>query len=210
MLSRLFGFRKRDPMWDHFIHRAPADPNGNLVPTLTQASEGRVFPVKDNDPDPGVMARKIKDLALWWGADLVGIASLTPGQASLETASAPSDDASKQSGNAESPRYRYAVVFVLFSDHNPKEAQGIGGQYVLQRGAVVVQHMGAYIREIGFQATKSNLDPIPLAEAAGLGKLERRGELKVRGRRQHAHVPHAVVTDLPLAADVESPDSLRK
>ena len=202
-------------MWDHFIHRAPADPNGNLVPALTQASEGRVFPVKDNDPDPGVMAQKIRDLALWWGADLVGIVPVVPAQlqedqAALEEPLEPQEAASGRAENAEPPRYRHAIVFVLFSDYDPKEAQGIGGQYVLQRGAVVVQHVGAYIREIGFQATKSSLDPLPLAEAAGLGQLDRRGELKVRGRRQHAHVPLAVVTDLPLAMDVEAPLSGRE
>ena len=206
MLARLFKGKNRDPLWEHFIKTSPVDPNGNLAPALIDASAGRVFPVKGNDPDPAGMAQKIKDLALWWGAELVGIVPLEPVQAGLEpptgeTRIDPSGDASTQAAGEESTARRFAIVFVLSSEYDPEESPGIGGQYVLQRGAVVVQHVGAYIREIGFQANKCDLDPLPLAEAAGLGKVDRRGRLTVRGQRRHAHVPRAVVTNLPLAAD---------
>ena len=75
----MFNRKRSDPMWDHFINRPPVDPNGDLVTALVGGREGRVFPVKSNEPDPAVMSENLKHLARWWGADLVGIVPLPPG-----------------------------------------------------------------------------------------------------------------------------------
>ena len=89
-MAGLFNRKKSDPMWDHFINRPPADPDSDLVAALGRGGEGRVFPVKSNEPDPVVMSQNLKHLARWWGADLVGIVPLPPGHDQVVT---PSGDA---------------------------------------------------------------------------------------------------------------------
>ena len=178
-MAGLFNRKKSDPMWDHFINRPPADPDSDLVAALGRGGEGRVFPVKSNEPDPVVMSQNLKHLARWWGADLVGIVPLPPGHDQVVT---PSGDAQPNSG-ADAPTSNwFVVVCALFSEYDPEVAKGTGGQFVRQRGAVVVQHLGAFIRETGFRAAKATFDPIPLAESAGLGKVDRQGKLKVEGK----------------------------
>ena len=193
-MAGLFKRKKSDPMWDHFVSQPLADPNGDMVAPLVGGSEGRVFPVKSNDADPAVMSQNLKHLARWWGADLVGIVPVPED-------SVPGAGAEPDPGTDGQTTYRFAVVTALFSEHDPEVARGIGGRFVMQRGAVVVQHLGAFIRETGFRAAKGAFDPIPLAEMAGLGKVDRQGKLKVEGKRGYVHVTQAVITDLPLAVD---------
>jgi hypothetical protein len=194
-------------MWDHFINRPPVDPNGDLVTALVGGREGRVFPVKSNEPDPVVMSENLKHLARWWGADLVGIVPLPPGhdQVVIPSGNAGPEDAqpdSQPDSGADDPAASwFVVVCALFSEYDPEVSKGVGGQFVRQRGAVVVQHLGAFIRETGFRASKAAFDPVPLAESAGLGKVDRQGNLKVDGKRGYVHLTQAVVTNLPLAVD---------
>ena len=206
-MSGLFNRKKSDPMWDHFINRPPVDSNGDLAAALVGGREGRVFPVKSNEPDPVVMSQNLKHLARWWGADFVGIVPLPPGQGQVVIPSGdaePEDappDAQPHSGAYEPTANWFVVVCALLSEYDPEVAKGTGGQFVRQRGAVVVQHLGAFIRETGFRAAKAAFDPIPLAESAGLGKVDRRGKLKMDGKSGYVHVTQAVVTNLPLAVD---------
>ena len=46
LLGRWLTGGSRDPLWDHFINRTPADPKNNLTPALQGAPEGRIYPVK--------------------------------------------------------------------------------------------------------------------------------------------------------------------
>ena len=200
-MAGLFNRKKSDPMWDHFINRPPVDSNGDLAAALVGGSEGRVFPVKSNEPDPVVMSQNLKHLARWWGADFVGIVPLPPGQGQVVIPSGdaePGDappDAQPHSGADVPTANWFVVVCALLSEYDPEVAKGVGG------GAVVVQHLGAFIRETGFKAAKAAFDPIPLAESAGLGKVDRQRNLKVDGKRGYVHVTQAVVTNLPLAVD---------
>ena len=239
MLARLFKGRKKDPMWDHFINRLPADPGGDLGPALIGAPEGRMFPVKSHDPDPAAMALNVKDLAKWWGADLVGIVDLAPN--SVYAVPAPVEAAGSNTSGFEAPpfeagppepdmiepappdrvsdvggpggddqgltesgdvlQFPFGIVCAYYADYDPDVAQGIGGRFVLQRGAVVNQHIGAFIREVGFRATKCKFDPLPLAELAGLGKVDKNGRFVTPHRSGHVHVAQIIVTTLPMTAD---------
>lgn len=197
-----------------------------------------MFPVKSHDPDPAAMALNVKDLAKWWGADLVGIVSLEPDSVYAKpaptepsltsqpfeappfeagppdpspTEPAPpdrlSDVVTPDDGEGEPPetgeglQYPFGIVCAFFAEYDPEVAQGIGGRYVFQRGAVVNQHIGAFIREVGFRATKSKFDPLPLAELAGLGKVDQRGRLVTQKKGGHVHVAQVIVTNLPMTAD---------
>ena len=239
MLARLFKGRKKDPLWDHFINLPPADPRGDLGPALIGAPEGRMFPVKSHDPDPAAMALNVKDLAKWWGADLVGIVSLAPDsvyavpapdQPEASNASGfeappfeagppepdmiepappdrisdagPSEDGGQDlSESGEALQFPFGIVCAYYADYDPEVAQGIGGRFVLQKGAVVNQHIGAFIREVGFRATKCKFDPLPLAELAGLGKVDKNGRFVTPQKARHVHVAQVIVTTLPMTAD---------
>ncbi len=186
LLSRWRKRRIRDPLWDHFIHHAPADPKNNLTPALQGAPEGRIYPVKTEVSDPHAMSRQIKELGRWFGADLVGIAAL--------------ESAHLQPGG-HSDQYPFAIVCGIATDYDPREAKGLGGRLAVQNGAVVNHHLRNYIRELGYRASIGGADPLGLASAAGLGTLDRSGRLVTRMRRAHIHVADAILTDLPLAPD---------
>ena len=50
-----------------------------MIASLRDAPDGMVFPSKTNNEDPAETASAVMALALWWGADLVGIVALEPG-----------------------------------------------------------------------------------------------------------------------------------
>ena len=239
MLARLFKGNKKESLWDHFINTPPADPKGDLGSALTGASEGRMFPVKSHDPDPAAMALNVKDLAKWWGADLVGIVGLEPG--SLYAIPAPAEPATSNTSGFEAPpfeagppepdmiepappdrisddattsdsdeerseaggalRYLFGIVCAYYAEYDPDVSKGIGGRYVIQRGGMVNQHIGAFIREVGFRATKCKFDPLPLAELAGLGKVDKNGRFVTQKKVGYVHVAQVIVTTLPMTAD---------
>jgi epoxyqueuosine reductase QueG len=62
--------------------------------------------------------------------------------------------------------------------------------------------LSAWIRELGFRATRSGeADAERLAAAAGLGKLNADGRLVAPGHGTKVHVADVILTDLPLVAD---------
>jgi hypothetical protein len=176
-----------DPLWEHFIYRAPADPKNNLTAALQGAPEGRIYPVKTEVSDPDTMSRQIKELGRWFGADLVGIAALQPSY--------------MQAGGQSDAQYPFAIVCAIASDYDPREAKGLGGQLAVQNGAVVNHHLRNYIRELGYRASSGGADPVAIATAAGLGQLDRHGRFVASIRSAHIHVADPVLTDLPLAPD---------
>ncbi len=70
----------RDPYWESFINRPPADPNNLITHALKQVRPGGVNPVRTEVHSPNVMSRHVKELAQFYGADQVGIVSLASGQ----------------------------------------------------------------------------------------------------------------------------------
>jgi epoxyqueuosine reductase len=203
LLDRWRAGGRRDPLWDHFIYRALADPKNNLTPALHGAPEGRIYPVKTEVSDPHTMSRQIKELAQWFGADLVGIAALQPahlqpgGQSDAEARG--SEDTGPPENSAR--QFSFAVVCAIATDYDPREAKGLGGQLAVQNGAVVNHHVRNYIRELGYRASIGGADPIAMAAAAGLGRLDSNGRLVTSTRAAHIHVADAILTDLPLAPD---------
>jgi hypothetical protein len=177
----------RDPLWDHFINRAPADPKNNLTPALQGAPEGRIYPVKTEVSDPHTMSRQIKELGQWFGASQVGIAALQPAHLSP--------------GSESDTPYPFALVCTIASDYDPGEAKGLGGQLAVQNGALVNHHLRNYIRELGYRASIGGADPIAVATTAGLGTVDSGGHFITSIRSAHIHVADAILTDLPLAPD---------
>jgi hypothetical protein len=165
---------KNDPYWEAFINRAPADPN-NLIPHgFKQVTPGGVNPVKTEVHSPNVMASHVKDLARFYGANLVGIVDLQD---------------------------RYGIVVIMRSDYDMRGAAGIGGQAPALKGLFATFTVGAYIRELGYSADASEQDRARVAVAAGLGVLDAEGRLVTREFGTKVHIADVLLTDLPLQPD---------
>jgi hypothetical protein len=165
---------KDDPFWESFINRAPADPN-NLIPHgFKQVQPGGVNPVRTEVHSPNVMATHVKELAQFYGADLVGIVQMED---------------------------RRGIVCVMRTDYDTRTALGIGGQTPALKGLFATFTVGAYIRELGYAADASDVDSERCAAAAGLGVLDAEGRLVTRQFGTGVYVADVLVTDLPLEAD---------
>jgi hypothetical protein len=137
------------------------------------------------------MSHQIKEFGRWVGAGLVGIAALQPAHL-------------QPSGQSDTP-YPFAVVCAIATDHDPNEAKGLGGQLAVQNGAVVNHHLRNYMRELGYRASIGGADPLAVAVAAGLGRLDQHGRLLTQLRSAYIHVADPILTDLPLAPDTPQP-----
>jgi len=169
--------RRDDPYWDFFINTPPADPANLLANAIRNAPEGNVFPTKADLHTPDVTASHVKEMARYLGADLVGITALE------------ADDAG----------HPFAIVCAVRSDHDPRQARGIGGQVPAQNGLFVTFVLSAWIRELGFRASMApELDGVRLAAAAKLGTLDRNGKLVTAAHGTRVHVADVIRTDLPL------------
>jgi hypothetical protein len=65
-----------DPYWDAFINRPPHDVRNMITEIVAQAPEGNIFPTPSELHSPNVTARHAKELTLYLGGQLVGIADL--------------------------------------------------------------------------------------------------------------------------------------
>ena len=211
-----------DPLWDHFINAPQADPKNDLTPSLRDAPDGTGFHTSSNNSDPAETASAVMALARWWGADLVGIVALEPGsdlaKPALHDAPESPPEGPREQSSEGSPQeqatgrdaqpFLFGIVCAIFSDYDPAVAPGLGGQQAVQKGAVVNHYLGAYIRELGFRATNSQADSLPLAEAAGLGRMDANGKFitvnKAGKKAAHVHLAGVVLTDLPLVSSGES------
>jgi hypothetical protein len=134
-----------------------------------------------------VTARHAKELTLYLGGQLVGIADL--GTQTPERARG----------------YPYALVTGVRAAYDPYMSPGPGGQVAAQAGQFVTFIVASWIREMGFRATMKSDVPRAerehLAVAAGLGKLNGDGKLTVPKYGTKIHIADIIFTDLPMEAD---------
>ncbi len=169
----------RDPYWDAFINTAPADPNNVIPHAFSQVHDGETNPVRTEVHSPNVMSSHIKELGRFYGADLIGIVGL------------PSDQG-------------FAIVSVLKADYDPRTAAGVGGQTPALKGLFATFTLAAYIRELGYGATRAFAEDNRgerLAAAAGVGDLNADGRLVTRRFGRGVYVAEVIFTDLPLQPD---------
>ena len=173
-----------DPYWDIFMNTPPADSQNAITEIIRRAEEGDIFPAKADLHTPEITSRHVKELAEYLGAQLVGIASLSKGEA------------------RNGADYPFAVVCAVRAEHDPRQAPGIGGQVPVQNGLFVTFVLSAWIRELGYRGTISpEPDAVKLAAKAGLGTLDAEGRLVTRKFGTRVHVADVILTDLPVVAD---------
>jgi hypothetical protein len=182
--------RTKDPYWDGFLHRPPADARNVITPSILPGPAGGVFPHQTEVHDPAAMSGHIKALARFLGADATGIVAEWTGEG-IERSAA----------EAGEPLYLYAIFCLVAAVEEVREPTGIGGQFALQKCATANFNLAAYIRELGYRATVVGERAHARAAAAGLGRLDRDGRLVSRTYGRRVAVAGAILTDLPLLPD---------
>lgn len=175
---------KDDPYWDFFINTPAADLANTVTDMIRNAPEGNVFPTRTELHTPEITSSHVKGMAEYFGAEMVGIARLTP----------------EDTRNGEF--YPFAVICAVHADYDPRKSPGIGGQVPVQNGLFISFVLSAWIRELGYRATAApDPDAEKLAARAGLGTLNNEGKLVTPRFGANVHVANLIRTDLPLAPD---------
>ncbi len=181
----------------------------DFIYAIKQAPAGGVNPERFQVTDPADMARKVKEAARFFGADLVGITHLDQAYV-YSHRGRDNPGTGEKAGDPIHLDHKYAICLGFAGDFerfmsapsNIASAEYQGGQKFAYIPTFMV---AAYIRELGYPARTHGLgggdvNPIPLAVNAGLGELGRHGQLlhEEYGSRLHLFV---VTTDLPMAVD---------
>ena len=172
-----------DPYWDFFINTPPADLTNTVTELIRNMPAGNIFPTPADIHTPEITAQHVKEMARYFGAELVGIAR-------LET-------------NTDNPDgYPFAILCAVRAEYDPRVSPGIGGQVPVQNGLFITFVLSAWIRELGFRASVvPDLEAEALAAQAGLGTLNAEGRFVTPQFGAQVYVADAICTDLPLAVD---------
>ena len=167
---------------------------------LWKACEADVFKWKINVSDKEKMSSHIKEVAKYFGADLVGITYLHPAFVYEDT----------RDGKPTDLSYKYAIVMAKEMDYDSiatspswMDHVEVGKKY--QEMAVLSIHLAKYIGQLGYPARASfagndTVLHIPMAIYAGLGELSRMDRLITKEYGPRVRLC-TVTTDLPLEAD---------
>lgn len=162
-----------------------------------------------SNPDPGAMTRIVKETALWFGADLVGIAPVNPSwlRTELEADGNPMLSKPTQPSNLlETPADIVGIVMIHEMDYGLLRRTPFvepETSFTYSRMAWCASSVATFIAELGYRAIPAGNHlalSIPLAVDAGLGQLGRNGLLITRQFGPRVQISK-VFTDLPLVAD---------
>jgi len=146
---------------------------------------GSVFPTQTEVHDTSAMSGHLKEFAAFVGADATGVSAVKVAV----------------SGAEPNHPYPFAVSCLVRAVEEVTASTGIGGQFAVQRCAVVNFNLAAYIRELGYEAIVQEDDAYAYAAAAGLGRLDVDGKLVTRQFGRRVGIAGVILTDLPLAPD---------
>lgn len=157
---------------------------------------------------PEEAAAKLKALARYLGADLVGIAPLNPAHVYSHTGRA---FYGQEWGAEIRLEHKYAVVlgiamdYALLSKYAPGFPVTLESGLAYAKGAFAAVQLAMFIQGLGYPARAHHLRDnqillVPVAVDAGLGELGRSGVLLTREYGSALRLA-AVTTDLPLAVD---------
>ncbi len=152
--------------------------------------------------DPRVLARHIKSLGIFLGADMVGICKMQPSFAYTHNTE----------GKELFSDYKYAIVMIA-RKHVPTVVASDGAESIMdpasfqayQRLTCQSETMANYIRRLGYEAAPSHMFGylnmmMPLIIEAGLGEVGRMG-IAINPFLGANYKSAAVLTNLPLEVD---------
>ncbi len=195
---------------ESFIKSLGALPN----PFIFQPPEG----MKADGSDPGKMTEKIKKVARWFGADMVGVCKMDTRWAYSHTYDGGlylgkgdgSKHAPDDSMQQEIPdEFQYAIVMCFEMDYpiiqhytNHLSVATVARGY--SQMAITNAHLSSFIKGLGYKVINCSTNDvalsIPMAMQAGLGDLGRNGLLITPKYGPRVRISK-VITDLPLVPD---------
>ncbi len=161
------------------------------------------------NPDPSAMTKIIKEVALWLGADLVGVTKLNPlwiythwghHNAMYTSAAEPGIPINLPE------EYDRVIVMIHEMDHERlRRTPAVESETDIMYSKMgwCASSLATYIRELGFRAIPCGNElglSIPMAIDAGLGELSRMGLLMTREFGPRVRISK-VFTNLPLLPD---------
>lgn len=184
----------------------------NFLGDIKKYSEGRPSE-KVVEVEPEEMIAKIKKLAKYYGADLIGVTEMKD----YHYYSYRGRDEETYGEKVETD-YRYGIVFAVamnkeMINRSPQIEEIIETSHGYLKAGIIGMVLSYYIRELGYEA-RNNMDGnylviAPLvAEDGGLGEIGRSGILctKKYGTRVRLGV---VTTNMPLIADTKKEFGLK-
>jgi reductive dehalogenase len=213
------------PLFNWYFNRTPkdalsrisfpqsaADRRHTLQNAVGQAPRGAVNPDRIGVTDAHALARHIKRVARFFGADVVGIAAVHPSM--LYSGSRAPDDGTganggggPKAGSTEMARkYPFAICLCTAWDYNLIQAHRhhIGDHayhFSQAKLQLVYANVAAYIRELGYEVVQNRVQPMPAALAAGVGELGRNGMLITEKFGARIHLGDPILTNMPLIPD---------
>jgi epoxyqueuosine reductase QueG len=163
------------------------------------------------------MAQHIKDVAKFFGADVVGVARTFPGFLYKEgrypddgngprVGGGPSDSSERFGPTERAERFPFAISAGVAWNYDMGKAHRhrIGDatyHFALDEAQIVMVNLAAYIRELGYNAIQGVAQPMPVALAAGIGQHARNGLLITEKFGSRMQLGDIILTDLPLVPD---------
>jgi ferredoxin len=154
-------------------------------------------------PDQEWMTNRIKEVARFYGANLVGVTQIDPRWIYSHTFE-------RSTGNYErnEAKFKYAIVMAIEMDwkhinESPRFEASAATALIYSRMSELASSLAKYIRSLGYRAVPSGNDSgqnIPLAIDAGLGEIGRNGLLITPHYGPRVRLCK-VLTDLPLIPD---------
>lgn len=157
--------------------------------------------------DPVRLTRDIKNAAIYFGADMVGICRIDGRWVYSHSFGLGDGEYNPQ---AMSEEFQYAVVMGFVEDYEmlrffPTYIADAETSYGYSRMAITNAYVAQFIKLLGHKAMSCSTNDvaltIPMAMQAGLGDLGRNGLLMVPGFGPAVRISK-VLTSLPLSADV--------
>jgi epoxyqueuosine reductase QueG len=207
-----FNRTPKDPLARISFPQSAADRRHTLQNAIRRARRGAVNPERIGVTDPQALTRHIKQVARFFGADVVGIAAVHPAMI-YSGNRAPDDGTGGQEGGAPptppselAQNYPFAICLCTSWDYNLIQAHRhhIGDHayhFSQAKLQLVYANLAAYIRELGYDVVQNRVQPMPAALAGGVGELGRNGMLITEKFGARVHLGDPILTNMPLIAD---------
>ena len=157
------------------------------------------------------MARHIKAVAHYMGADIVRIAKAHPnylyaagGGRYVQDGTA-KDDYASHTPEQMARKFPYIIMATTAWDYNKLQAHrhliGDAAYHISQiKGNMILKALEGYIKELGYTALRGVAVPQAVGVASGVGELGRNGLVISKEYGARVHMPDPIMTDLPLVA----------
>jgi reductive dehalogenase len=158
------------------------------------------------------MTRHIKSVALYMGANVVGVAKSHPaylyasgGGRYVQDGTA-KDEYQNYTPEELARKFPYIIQAATAWDYNKLQAHrhhiGDAAYHVSQiKGVLVLKALEGYIKELGYTVIRGVVTPQAAGVAGGIGELGRNGLVINKNFGARVHMPDPIMTDLPLVAD---------